>query len=386
MIAAIVGGQFGSEGKGLIAGLIAQDYPIHVRVGAANAGHTLYTDTGIDPLNPKGLLHGMEKHVMQQLPCAAYANPSAALVIGPGALISPEIFAAELELNRRWRVDRGLAPAKVYVDGRAHVITQEQIVREAASDLQERIGSTSATAREGIGTAQADRVMRQAWCVRFGSEQGVGALAKHYSDELKASELPVVLSTDTSGYLRNAVRARTPVLLEGTQGTGLSLTTGDFPYVTSRNTTATGLAADAGVPGSRLKRVILVCRTFPIRVAGNSGPFHRGSQETAWEAIDVDGETERTTVTKKIRRVATFSMDQILEAVWLNGATEIALTFADYLEPKIKGGAGNWSMADLGHFPAVKRLAKSIHDHTGVRVTFIGTGPHSVIRLGGDHR
>ena len=75
---ALVGGQFGSEGKGLIAGHIAKQYPAHVRVGAANAGHTVYTGANLDrgPVVTKIA----EKHVMQQVPCAAYANPKAGIL------------------------------------------------------------------------------------------------------------------------------------------------------------------------------------------------------------------------------------------------------------------------------------------------------------------
>lgn len=350
------------EGKGAVVAHIAKEYRHHVRVGAANAGHTLYTK-GV----PTGGDWTYEKHVMQQVPCAAYANPEAILYIGPGAQISPGIFAAEVDRLAAWRSARGMRPAHLFVDRRAHLITVGHIAREAESGLAERIGSTSTIAREGIGAAQAARVMREDSCVTAGDL---------YDDV--ASDLPLVL-TDVPRMLHLA-GLRENVLLEGTQGTGLSLTTGHFPYTTSRNTTAAGLCADAGVAPTRLDRVVLVCRTYPIRVAGNSGPFHPGSEEIDWEDIGVDPESERTTVTRKIRRVATFSVGQVQEAVRLNGATEIALMFCDYVEPKIAGvrGVGNEATirADL---PKLYELVKNIEIATGVPVTMLGTGPHTMI-------
>lgn len=367
MITALVGGQFGSEGKGLIAGHIAQEFDAHVRVGAANAGHTLYTDIEPSGLAPEDALHA-EKHVMQQLPCAAYANPAADLFIGPGALISPEILYAELDLNHAWREARGLPPAMVYIDRRAHVITEEQIEAEQLTDLAERIGSTSTIAREGIGVAAADRVLRAERCCTaqlfFGDE------------DPEDVPLPIYL-TDVPSMLAR----RGNVLLEGTQGTGLSNVTGFFPYTTSRCTTAAGLAADCGVP-PQIDRVILVCRTFPIRVAGNSGPFHEGSEETSWAEVGIDPEKERTTVTKKVRRVATLSMEQIVEAVRLNGASEIALTFADYIDPNIAQMSGKLESngeRTLKRFPKVWSLIEEIQEATTSFVRYIGTGPHHVL-------
>jgi adenylosuccinate synthase len=165
-------------------------------------------------------------------------------------------------------------------------------------------------------------------------------------------------------YLLTSARS---VLLEGTQGTGLSLTTGYFPYVTSRNTTVAGLCADAGIAPQRVDRTILVIRTFPIRVAGNSGPFAPGSFETSWEFLGVDPESQRTSVTKLIRRVASFSMQQVVEAVNLNGATEIALTFCDYLDPDGRG---------------VDAVVDSIELATDIPVRYLGYGPHTIIDRG----
>lgn len=353
MIAAVVGGQFGSEGKGAVVGHIAEQFGVHVRVGAANAGHSVYVDG--------------EKHVLQSIPCAAYCAPEAVCVLGPGALISPSILVEEINRNNAWRHERGLDRLELVIDRRAHVIKQEHIDREQQSDLAKRIGSTSTIAREGIGVATAARVMREAGCVT----------AKDVERDLTDSFADVYVE-DSVDVLHEAMGRDTNILLEGTQGTGLSLTTGDFPFLTSRNTTATGLAADCGLGPRHIDEVIAVLRTFPIRVAGNSGPFYPDSQETDFRKIGV--QEERTTVTKLVRRIATFSMMQARDAVWLNSATRLALTFGDYIAPSLAGVSefdeDAWQAPDVRDLFG---LVASIEQITGTSIQWIGTGPDSII-------
>lgn len=359
------------DGKGLIIGHIARDYGLHVRVGAANAGHTVYTrheagKQGIDSVVQ------LDKHVVQQIPVAAYANPDAVLAIGPGAQISPEIFAKEIEDNTRWRSRHGYDPMDLRVDPRAHVITDEHVEREQSSGLDERIGSTSTIAKEGIGSAQAARVMRDESCVLWKDFQ---------SDWVRNGYWPQVGCSDVAEEIYGAWHdCGIPVLLEGTQGTGLSVTTGQFPYVTSRNTTASGLIADCGVGPTAVERVIVVARTYPIRVAGNSGPFYPDSDEIRWSDIGVDEDSERTTVTKKVRRVATFSVEQVRDAAMLNGATEIALTFSDYLHKGIAFKNGPHRKDSVGD-ANLREMIRKIEEASGVGVTMLGTSPHDVVDL-----
>lgn len=366
-VCCVVGGQFGSEGKGAVVGHIAKDYRHHVRVGAANAGHTVYTARCIQGhKGPCGEFIEHEKHVMQQLPCAAYANPDATLYLGPGAQISHEILNNEMEKLAAWREGRGLPRwPRIVMDPRAHVINEEHIAREQQSGLAERIGSTSTIAKEGIGAAQAARVMRDESCWTAG--------AMYYDDNAADSGL---MLDYVPNLINRAAWDREGVLLEGTQGTGLSLTTGPFPFVTSRNTTAAGLCADSGMAPTELDRVILVVRSYPIRVAGPSGPFAYGSTEIDWRDIGIDPEKERTTVTKKVRRVATFSMQQVYEAAMMNGATEIALMFADYLDPSIAGVQG----IDPGHIKGrVGEFIDEVEQAVGLPITMVGTSPYTII-------
>lgn len=353
---------------------MAKEFDAHVRVGAANAGHTVYTHYPNARGSDKEVLH--RKHVLQQIPCAAYTNPDAMLLIGPGAQISPDILLEEVRRNAEWRTEHGFLKALLVIDPRAQVITWEHVQREQETDLAERIGSTSTKAKEGIGVAQAARVMREASCEPVGSA---------YSLRFALQKLANVEIADVPSYI-DATAAQHDVLLEGTQGTGLSLTTGDFPFCTSRNTTAAGLAADCGVGPMDVDRVIAVARTFPIRVAGNSGPFAEGSEETSWAELGI--KPEITTVTKLERRVATFSIEQVMEAVRLNSATEIALTFCDYVCPSIAGEShGSLQrfenpMRELRKRPDFGKLwtmTVGIERATGCEVRYWGTGPYSVI-------
>jgi adenylosuccinate synthase len=114
---------------------------------------------------------------------------------------------------------------------------------------------------------------------------------------------------------------------------------GGYPYVTSRDTTVAGCLADAGIATTRVRKIVLVCRTFPIRVGGPSGPMRLeiGYEElSARSGIPIDElkTTEKTTTTKRQRRLAEFDWEQLRRSVLLNGPTDIALTFVDYLSVK----------------------------------------------------
>ena len=132
------------------------------------------------------------------------------------------------------------------------------------------------------------------------------------------------------------------ILLEGTQGTRLSVHHGTWPYVTSRETTASGCLADAGISPLRVRRVVMVTRTYPIRVGGTSGPF--GEMEINFEVVAQRSglpiteitKTEVGTISGNKRRIAEFGWEEVRRASVLNGATDIALTFADYIAAENK--------------------------------------------------
>jgi adenylosuccinate synthase len=163
------------------------------------------------------------------------------------------------------------------------------------------------------------------------------------------------------------------VLLEGTQGTSLSLHHGTYPWVKSRETSVAGCLADAGIASTRVRRVIMVRRTYPIRVGGPSGHM---TLETSYEelaersGIDI-GElmkTETTTTTKKQRRFAEFDWEQLHRSTMLNGPTDIALTFVDYL---------NKANREAFRFDQLKletlRFIEEVERVSGVPVSLIST-------------
>jgi adenylosuccinate synthase len=137
-----------------------------------------------------------------------------------------------------------------------------------------------------------------------------------------------------------AFRDGKKILLEGTQGTSLSIHHGIYPWVTSRDTTASGCLSEAGISPRRVRKVIMVCRTYPIRV-GNAKKGKSGhmSQEIDLKTIskrsgipiDELKKTERTSTTNRPRRIGEFDWELLRRNAQLNAPTDIALTFVDYL-------------------------------------------------------
>jgi adenylosuccinate synthase len=161
------------------------------------------------------------------------------------------------------------------------------------------------------------------------------------------------------------------VLLEGTQGFGLSLVHGNWPFVTSADTSAGQLCADCGVSPRYLTDVLMVVRTHPIRVAGNSGNLQ---EEMTWDQISaIVGRKveERTTVTKKIRRIGHWDESLFKAAIAVNHPSAIACTFLDYLDPGIEGRTDE---AAISEFPKVRSFIEYLEVMSQVRVSYVGTG------------
>ena len=334
----LIGGQYGSEGKGQIAGYISKEYDLLVRVGGANAGHKVWE-------HPKPFTHHL-------LPSGTRKS-DAKLLIGPGAILDLTVLLDEIS---ECRVD----VERLRIDRRAMIITDQD--RPNEEDLVERIGSTG----QGVGAATARRIM-----------------GRSNDDTLLAQGVP-----DLKPYLCNALEVLDAtlshngrVLLEGTQGTGLSLYHGTYPYVTSRDTTVSGCLAEAGIPPNKVRKVLMVCRTYPIRVespeGGTSGPL---SQELRWTEIARRSDksahrlrqAERTSTTNRLRRVGEFDWGLLREAACLNGPTDIALTFTDYLSPA-NGDAMRFEQLD----PETISFIHEIECVSSARVSLIATGFNS---------
>lgn len=289
---AIVGAQWGSEGKGVVAAALAPWFRAAVRTGGPNAGHTF--------------VHNGEKHVARGIPCA-WINPNADLIIGAGAVVDRDLLHTEA---KSINIDPGRL---IYVDRHAAVI--HPTAHDAEAELRNRIGSTA----EGVGVTRKIKIERN---------EADEPLASHHS-----WDKPFRIA-DTVRIIAEHLAMGHEIMLEGTQGAHLSLHHGEWPYVTSNDTNAAQMAADAGIAPSHVEHVILVARSYPIRVAGPSGPM---GAEIDWSEIPGAPTPELTTVTKKQRRIATWSDEIFARAVMLNNPCGVVLTFTDYLDPDLAG-------------------------------------------------
>lgn len=340
----LVGGQYGSEGKGAIAAHIANEYQVHVRVGSPNAGHTIYW---------RG-----EKHVMQSIPCG-WINPNAAIVIGRGALLNMKQLMKELVHIMQYYPD---FKKRLFIDAKAGVLDERFHEQEGGvnGEMHRRIGSTG----EGVGPARIARLERDPQKFRL------------FEDVAAEWGLESCVTENTPKIIAKIQDHGDNILIEGTQGSALSLLHSHWPYCTSIDTNAAGIISEVGIAPSRVTDVLLVIRTYPIRVAGNSGPM---KNETTWEEISKKlGKevSEKTTVTKKTRRVAGFDDDLFRQSCLLNDPTEIALTFADYVDPCI------YKESNAERVEASKPLRNFMKEHGLLgKVKYIGTGPQTVVEV-----
>lgn len=341
----LVGGQYGSEGKGAVAAFIANDYNVHVRVGSPNAGHTFYWNHA--------------KHVMQSIPCG-WINPNAKIVIGRGALLNMKQLMKELVHILHYYpnfLDR------LIIDENAGVLDEKfhQMEGGTEGEMHRRIGSTG----EGVGPARMARIARDPEQFRL------------FKDVAEEYGLQNCMRKDTPYILACMQTAGGNILIEGTQGSALSLLHSHWPYCTSIDTNAAGIISEVGIAPSRVTDVLMVCRTYPIRVAGNSGPM---KNEISWEELGKrlgkDITPEKTTVTKKVRRIAEWDDELFRTACILNAPTEIALTFADYIDPYI------FNAKEEDRLLASAPLMNFIDKHLpGIPIAYIGTGPKSIVKV-----
>lgn len=343
-ITVLVGGQYGSEGKGAVVAHIANGYNVHVRVGSPNAGHTIYW---------RG-----EKHVMQSIPCG-WINPNATIVIGRGALLNMKQLMKELVHIMQYYPD---FKRRLMIDAKAGVLDERFHEQEGGvnGEMHRRIGSTG----EGVGPARIARLERDPHKFRL------------FEDVAAEWGLEECVAYNTPGYIATCQDMENNILIEGTQGSALSLLHSYWPYCTSIDTNAAGIISEVGIAPSRVTDVLLVIRTYPIRVAGNSGPM---KNETTWEEISKKmGKevSEKTTVTKKVRRVAEFDDDLFRQSCLLNDPTEIALTFADYVDPYI------YEESNAERVKASKPLWDFMKEHDLLgKVKYIGTGPKTMVEV-----
>jgi adenylosuccinate synthase len=296
-VSVVVGGQFGSEGKGKVAHYLAREMnaSVAIRCGGPNSGHTV--------IDPKG-----KPIIFQQLPTASIL-PDISIVLCAGMYIDLEILHREIEIAR-------LSSNRLFIDPNAVIITPEIKQAERDCGLVNFNGSTGS----GTGEAVIRRIQRYKEILFAKSEPSLSIFIK-----------------DTKSFLSEHLEKENRVILEGTQGFGLSLLHSPFyPFVTSRDTTAAGFLSEAGLSPMHVDNVILTIRAFPIRVAGNSGPL---PNEIKWDIISTEGDLkkaviEMSSVTKKVRRVARFDPFIVKEAIKSNSPTIVVLNHLDYFSEK----------------------------------------------------
>jgi adenylosuccinate synthase len=318
----VVGGFFGDEGKGKIISYLAiKDNPtVIVRGGAGpNAGHTIRD--------------GDKVYKVRMLP-SGFLNKNAKVMIGPGVVVNPEVLLKEINDFE--------AAGRSFVDKHCGIIEQKHLTSDSKGELKEKIGSTGS----GTGPANADRAMR---------------ILKMAKDEESLASLIV----DVPAEVNAAIASNQNVLVEGTQGTFLSLWHGTYPFVTSKDVTASGICADIGLGPKNVDEVIVVFKSYVTRVG--TGPL---ANELSLEEAQNKGWSEFGTVTGRQRRAADFDFDLARRAIMLNSATQISITKLDVLFPEC---AGKTSYDEISE--EAKSFIKNIEDKLNTPVTIIGTGP-----------
>ncbi|HZB15602.1 MAG TPA: adenylosuccinate synthetase [Nitrososphaeraceae archaeon] len=318
----IVGGFYGDEGKGKVIAYLAKkdNYSIAVRGGVGpNAGHT-FVDEG-------------KMYKVRMLPSAAL-NRSTRLLIGPGVLINPEILLKEIEIFN--------ASDRTFIDTQCGIIDQKHIEKDNLEDhLKGFIGTTGS----GTGPANADRAFRLLKLAR----------------EIDALSLYL---EDVSFSVNYSLENKEKVIVEGTQGTFLSLYYGEYPYVTSKDVTASGICSDVGIGPKKVDEVLVVFKSYVTRVGG--GPLQ---DEVTREEAEKRGWLEYGSVTGRERRSSPFDMNLAKKAIRLNSATQIAITKLDVIFPETRGIREFNKLSEKA-----KEFIQNIEAETGVKVILIGTG------------
>ena len=318
----VIGGFFGDEGKGKIISYLAlhDKQSIVVRGGAGpNAGHTIKD--------------GDKKYKVRMLP-SGFLNKDAKVMVGPGVVVNPSVLLKEIN-------DFGVE-GRAFLDYNCGIIEESHREADSQGRLKEKIGSTGS----GTGPANAERAMRTL------------KMAKEI-DELKSYLIDVPLEVNS------ALDRNENVLIEGTQGTHLSLWHGTYPFVTTKDVTASGICADVGIGPKKVDDVIVVFKAYLTRVGTGPMPGELSAEETS-----AKGWEEFGTVTGRLRRAAEFDFGLAKRAIMLSSANQISITKLDVRFPNC---AGITSYDELEE--DAKSFIKKIEKELGVKVTLIGTGP-----------
>lgn len=280
--------QYGSTGKGLICGYLAEvgDYDTCVSANMPNAGHTYITAEG-------------QTYITKVLPASFIGAKIKTVLIGPGSVFSIKRLTEEMTWLRADQVLR--------IHPNAVILSDEHVESE---DHLTHIGST----RQGAAAAVIDKMMRSN-----------DITAKQV---LAGTKWSYLVASHEEWIIR--LEASQGILAEGSQGYSLGINTHFYPYTTSRDCGPAAFLSNLGIPIGMLDMVIGTCRTLPIRVGGTSGDCYADQEELSWEELQL--KPERTTVTNRVRRIFTYSKMQIEEACWWCQPDLVFLNFANYVE------------------------------------------------------
>ena len=332
---AIVGSQWGDEGKGKVIDYLATQADVVVRgQGGNNAGHTLVV--------------GSKKFALRLIP-SGVLNPNTVNVIGNGIVFDPKGFLEEIEMLKKDDIDT----SNIKISDRAHVVFPyhkelDGLAEEARGD--NKIGTT----KKGIGPCYMDKTERSGIricdlmdkdifekklrpqveaknkIVRniYGKSEDLFDFDTIYNEYLGYADQIRNYVTDTSVVVYDAIKAGKKVLFEGAQGTLLDLDLGTYPYVTSSHPTSGGFAIGAGVGPNMIKDVVGIVKAYTTRVG--EGPFVTELDNEIGERIRVQG-NEFGTVTGRSRRCGWFDAVIVRYATRVNGLTSISLMLLDVL-------------------------------------------------------
>lgn len=342
-VVAVIGAQWGDEGKGHIVDLLAERSRLVIRYGGGNnAGHTVVNDHGAFKLHvvPSGIF-----------------DASTVNIIGHGVVVDPAVLIGELEGLQA----QGISMAKLFISERAHVVMPYHIVQDQSDETlrgDQKIGTTG----RGIGPAYADKMARVG--IRLGdllyeetllsrlrqvlniknkllaAVYNVPPLSLHeiYLRYLEYGRKLADYVTDTHPIVQRALDKDVPILLEGAQGALLDLDYGTYPYVTSSPPGAAGACQGAGIGPTRLNSVVGVYKAYATRVG--EGPFPTEVQGAEAEVLRQLGTpwAEVGTTTGRLRRVGWFDAVLARYAARINGIDTMVITKLDVLDtlPKIK--------------------------------------------------
>ncbi len=328
----ILGLQWGDEGKGKIVDYLAEKYDVVARFqGGPNAGHTLEFDD--------------IKHVLHQVPSGVFRN-NTKNVIGNGVVLDPVIFQKEIEGLKKYNVEPFY---NLFISKRTQLILPTHRLLDAAyeqSKGEAKIGSTL----RGIGPTYQDKIARIG--LRVGDV--IGEDYKFHYEKLKAKHLELLSLlkfeydlepleneffqaidflkkfklVDTDYLLNQSLAAHESILAEGAQGSLLDIDFGSYPFVTSSNTTCSGVCSGLGLAPSKIGQVFGIFKAYCTRVG--SGPFPTELENDTGEKLRKEGH-EFGATTGRPRRCGWLDLPALKYAVMINGVTQLFMMKGDVL-------------------------------------------------------